>query len=164
VTLANQSRETLFLLVCFLLILTIGVSIGLGLVIESTHLTSTGTIEQYNGSAPKDEFDILEHYPKPIQEMLMTTHSHVISFSFIFLTIGYIFSLNTIIKGKLKIFFIIEPFIAILTTFGGIWLMRFVHQNFVYLIIPSGILMYASFYIIIVINLIELLTHLKDSK
>ncbi len=160
----KMTKQVIYLQICFLIMITIGVSIGLGLVLQSTHLTPTGTIEQYVGSLTNDEFEIPEHFPKPIQEMLMTTHSHVLSFSIIFLIIGFIFSQNTIISGKLKTFLIIEPYIAILTTFGGIWLMRYIHNYFVYLIIPSGVLMYTSFYIMVTISLVDLLTNLKDSK
>ena len=160
--LSEHSKNIKFLLISFLLTLTIGVTIGLIFVMDSTHLTPNGTIEHYNGSAPNDEFDIPEHYPKPIKEMLMTTHSHIISFGLIFLALCFIFSQNSIVFGSLKTFLIIEPFISIIATFGGIWLLRFVHSNFVYLIIASGILMYFSFYFMVFISLVDLLKNINE--
>ena len=72
----------------FLLVLTIGVSIGLVYVNRTTAMTADGTTEHYAGSTLGDELDIPDKYPKEIEGMLLTTHSHLISFSFIFFFLG----------------------------------------------------------------------------
>ena len=127
--------------------LTVGVGIGLYYVANTTELTPAGTAEHFSGSEIDAEFDIPEKYPKPVSELLITTHNHILSLTLIFLVIGGIFYFNSTITGGLKNFLIAEPFISILTTFGGIWLIRFVHSAFVYLVIPSGILMYTCYFI-----------------
>ena len=127
--------------------LTVGVGIGLYYVANTTELTPAGTTEHFSGSEIDAEFDIPEKYPKPVSELLITTHNHILSLSLIFLVIGGIFYFNSSISGGMKTFLIAEPFISIITTFGGIWLMRFVHPAFVYLVIPSGILMYTCYFI-----------------
>ena len=134
---------------CFLTILnlTIGVGVGLYYVGYTTQYSSTGTSEHFAGSKVSDEFDIPDKYPKPFSELLNTTHTHVISMTFIFLIIGAIFYFNSIITGAIKIILIVEPFISIMVTFGGIWLVRFFHPGFSYLVILSGMLMYLSFFI-----------------
>ena len=136
-------------LLCFLTVLnlTIGVAIGLYYVGYTTDFTSIGTLEHYNGSKVDNTFDIPEKYPKPISELLNTTHTHVISMTFIFLILGTIFFFNSIITGIFKTIFIVEPFLSIIITFGGIWLIRFVNPLFSYVVIFSGILMYLSFFI-----------------
>ena len=127
--------------------LTVGVGIGLYYVANTTELSPAGTAEHFSGSEIDTEFNIPEKYPKPISELLITTHNHILSLTLIFLVIGGIFYFNSTITGGLKTFLIAEPFISILTTFGGIWLIRFVHPTYVYLVIPSGILMYTCYFI-----------------
>ena len=127
--------------------LTVGVGIGLYYVANTTELTPAGTTEHFSGSEIDAEFDIPEKYPKPVSELLTTTHNHILSLTLIFLVIGGIFYFNSIISGGMKTFLIAEPFISILITFGGIWLIRFVHSAFVYLVITSGILMYTCYFV-----------------
>ncbi len=136
-------------LLCFLTVfnITVGVGVGLYYVGYTTQYSSIGTSEHFAGSKVSDDFDIPDKYPKPFSELLNTTHTHVISMTFIFLIIGGIFYFNSIITGSMKTILIIEPFISIIVTFGGIWLVRFIHPGFSYLVILSGILMYLSFII-----------------
>jgi len=135
------------LLLLTVLNLMVGVGVGLYYVANTTHLSLEGTSEQFRGSILEDEFDIPEKFPKPIAELLTTTHNHIISMTFIFFIMGGIFYLNSIITGFWKTFFIAEPFFSILATFGGIWLIRFVHPSFAYLVMVSGVLMYLSFFL-----------------
>ena len=140
-------RGIKLLLMLTVLNLTAGVGVGLYYVANTTHLSPEGTTEQFRGSAVDNNFDIPEKFPKPISELLTTTHNHIISMTFIFFIIGGIFYFNSIIIGFWKTFFIAEPFFSILATFGGIWLIRFIHPGFAYLVMFSGILMYLSFFL-----------------
>ena len=145
-------------ILCFITILnlTIGVGVGLYYVYYTTQISIDGTTEHFRGSTIDDDFSIPEKYPKPLSELLNTTHTHILSMTFIFLIMGSIFYFNSIITGFLKTFLIIEPFISIIITFGGIWLVRFIHPAFSYLIIISGILMYASFFLMAITVYYEL--------
>ena len=127
--------------------LTIGVGVGLYYVGYTTQYSPSGTSEHFAGSKINADFDIPDKYPKPFSELLNTTHTHIISMTFIFIITGGIFFLNSIITGSIKTFLIVEPFISIIVTFGGIWLVRFIHPGFSYLVILSGILMYLSFFV-----------------
>ena len=144
---------------CFITVfnLAIGVGIGLYYVYYTTNLTTYGTEEHYIGSTIDDTFDIPEKYPKPLSELLNTTHTHIISMTMIFLIVGCIFFFNSIITGLYKTIIIIEPFISIIITFGGIWLIRYFNPIFSYLVILSGILMYLSFFIMVVTIFYELI-------
>ena len=138
-------------LLCFVTVfnITIGVGIGLYYVGYTTQYSPSGTSEHFAGSKISDDFDIPDKYPKPFSELLNTTHTHVISMTFIFIITGGIFFFNSIITGSIKTFLIVEPFISIIVTFGGIWLVRFIHPGFSYLVILSGILIYVSFFIMV---------------
>ncbi|PIQ08434.1 MAG: hypothetical protein COW71_11845 [Ignavibacteriales bacterium CG18_big_fil_WC_8_21_14_2_50_31_20] len=150
-------------LATFIVVLTIGVSIGVIYLKFTTKMTSSGTVERYNGSN-ENEFEIAESYPKPISEMLTTTHSHVIIFAIIFVAIGFIFYFNSIINGFWKQFLIIEPLVSTIITFSSIWGIRYIHKSFVYITIISAILMYVSFYIMSLIALYELIFKKNEKK
>jgi len=141
----------------FLIVLSIGVTIGLIYVYSTTTISSIGITDHYAGSETIDEFDIPLKYPKPINEMLLTTHNHIISFALIFFLIGIIFYFNTIITGKIKFFLLIEPLISTIFTFGSLWGIRFIDKSFILITILSSSILYLSFYFIVLILLYELL-------
>ncbi len=143
-------------LTAYLLVVTVGLSIGLYFVNHTTSLTPDGAVERFRGSETGDEFEIPENYPKPVSEMLVTTHNHILGFSFIFGSVGLIFYFNRRVKGILKKILLIEPFISIILSFGSLWLMRYFHHSFVYVTIISAILLYISFYIMIVISIYDM--------
>ena len=148
ITKLHQSPKPIkLLLMLTVLNLTAGVGIGIYYVSNTTHLSLEGTAEQFRGSSIDNNFDIPEKFPKPISELLTTTHNHIISMTFIFFIMGGIFYFNSVITEFWNTFFIAEPFFSILATFGGIWLIRFIHPSFSYLVMASGILMYLSFFI-----------------
>ena len=146
-----------YFLSLFLIVMTIGVTIGIIYVQTTTNISTEGTVNQYAGSETKDEFDIPEHYPKPISDMLMTTHNHIISFAMIFGMIGLLFYFNSIISGIWKFVLMAEPLISTLITFGSIWGIRFIAPEFAYITMISGILMYLTYYIMVGTMLYELL-------
>ncbi|MCC7430915.1 hypothetical protein IT568_08745 [bacterium] len=143
------------LLLTFICVLGTGVSVGLIFLGNTTNLSPNGTITRYNGTGQTQD-EIQTEYPKPIQELLLTTHNHILGMSLFFFAIGLIFHFNTIVSGFWKSFLMIEPLISVVVTFGSIWLLRFVHPNFVYLTMISAILMYLCFYTMIFILIFEL--------
>ena len=142
----------------YIIILSIGVILGILYVKLNTNLTPTGTVERFNGSEIENsDFDIPEQYPKPLNDLLLTTHNHFIGFSFIFLTIGLIFYFNSIITGVLKTILILEPFVSIFLTFGSIWGMRFIDDFFVYILFLSSAVMYLSYFIMAGVSVYEMI-------
>ena len=101
--------------------------------------------------------------PKTFQDLISHAHNHIITFSFIFLSIGLIFSKNSLIKGNLKLFLILEPFLSIILTFGGFFILRFVSDSFTYVIIISSILMYSCFYCMLFVSLYDLLFNKNEN-
>lgn len=157
ITLSGLERELKGFLTVYLVVIAIGVSLGLVYVSQTTSMTPKGTIERYNGSGIEEgEIEFAETYPKPLSELLTTTHSHILGLSFIFFSAGLIFYFNTIIKGFLKTVLMIEPLISLVITFGSIWLLRFADETFVYLTFLSSVLMYTGFYTIVIICIYEM--------
>jgi hypothetical protein len=134
------------LILALLFSLTFGVCIGLGFLYYTTSYSPQRAIERYNGSQASDEFEIVENYPKPISEIFITTHNHIIAFTLIFSVVAIIFYFSSVLKGVWKTFFLVEPFISIVISFGSLWLMRFVNPNFVYLMALSSSLIYLSYF------------------
>jgi len=155
--LVDLPQNIKYFLAAFLLLMSLGVTLGLVYVYETTEMTSGGTEEHYTGSALNDDIDIPEKYPKELESMLLTTHTHLISFSFIFFFLGLIFYMNSTITGGWKTFIIIEPFISVLITFGSIWGVRYSSLIYSNYIILFGILTYLSFYLMVAMSLYELL-------
>tara|TARA_Y100001936_G_C16074871_1_gene673340 strand:+ start:2358 stop:2846 length:489 start_codon:yes stop_codon:yes gene_type:complete len=140
----------------FLITIQIGILIGIGYIYYTTDLNPEGTIEHYNGSEIIEN-DIPEEFPKPLEGMILTTHAHVNSFAMISLIIGIIFYFNSIISNKFKLFLMIEPFISTIITFSSIWIMRYLNDSFVYLVMISSMLMYLCWSIMIIVSLYEII-------
>ena len=137
-----------------------GVLTGLVYLNYTTNYSSRGAIERFKGSEAEilsEEFDIPETYAKSISEMLITTHNHVIGFSLIFLPLAIIFFFNSRIMGVLKNILVVEPFISTVISFGSLWLVRFVSNDFIYLTIISAVLIYTSYFLMTGISLYELI-------
>ena len=157
----NQINKNLKLLfISYLIVLGIGVTCGLVYVSITTSMTPTGTIEQYLGN--DDDWEPKQ--PKEFIDLISHVHQHIVMFSFIFLSTGLIFYQNSIIKGNMKKFLIIEPFFSIIITFGGFFILKYVTPNFVYAIIISSSLMYICFYIMIFVCLYDLILNNKQSE
>ena len=94
-----ENNLKIFLLL-FVIILTIGISVGLVYLYSITNMTPENTIVSFTGSRTEiseDEFDIPDEYAKPISEMLLTTHVHVTTLSPIFFIVGLIFYFNALL-------------------------------------------------------------------
>ena len=149
----NQlSRSLKFLTTAYLIVLGIGVTTGLIYVAATTSMTPSGAIERYIGN--DDDWEPKQ--PKEFIDLVSQAHQHIVMFSFIFLSIGFIFNRNSIIKGPMKLFLMIEPFISIIVTFGGFFILRYLAPSFVYIIIVSSSLMYICFYIMLYVSLYDL--------
>lgn len=144
-TLSNWSPAVKKLIFTFMLVSFIGVVIG-GIMIEvTTHLTPEGVVEQYKGIS-KSKIDTAEElkFPKPIKEMLITTHNHILGLSSLFVIVGFLY-LSTGKNSWLQISIAVEPLVSLILTFGGLWVMRYLWSPFVYVVILSGTLMIGTY-------------------
>ena len=159
--LKDLNNDAKYFLAGFLISLAIGIAIGLFYVYLTTEMTPVGVNEQFRGSEIIKNSDIPNKFPKPLENMVLTTHNHILSFSMITLLIGVIFYFNSIIKGRLKLILLLEPFISSFLMFLSLWIMKYLYSSFVYLMIISAICTYTCWYIMIIISTYELLMN-KD--
>lgn len=147
-------KSAKLLVVFFILTLSFGYFVGLRFVNENTNSTVDGIEEHYLGNETDEEAEVMK-FKKAEKEIITTVHNHVTSMSLIFLTLGVILLLTSIPKG-LKKFLIVEPFISILLTFGGIWLLWSGVLWFKYVIIFSGTLLTLTFTTSVMLILLQL--------
>ena len=160
-TLREQNDQVKMLILAFSICLVVGVTIGLVYVYATESTTAAGTVEHYRGSDVADDFDIPEKYPKTFEGMLLITHTHVIAFAIIFLILGLLWAMNSIVVGWWKLFFLVEPFVSVLITFLSLWGIRYISDSFSYMSVVFGVLTYASFYFMALIVMLEILNRQK---
>ena len=114
-------KEFKNLVVPFILVLSIGYFVSILLVDHTSSLSPTGIEENYLGNESKDPQNIYK-FKKTKYQIYNLLHSHIISMSMIFFITGLLL-LITDLNYYFKMFLIIEPFVSILITFGGIYLL-----------------------------------------
>ncbi len=152
-------KELKLLVVAFIVILSIGFYTGLSFVSETSSANPNGIEEQYLGNESDENAEVMK-FKKGKKEMLTLVHTHILSMSMIFFLVGGLLSITKLNK-KLKIALIVEPFISVILTFGGIYLLW---KGFIwtkYIVMISGTLMTLTFTISTLIILFQLL---KKSK
>jgi len=154
-------RELKLLLGAFTLVLSIGFYTGLVFIGETSTINPSGIEEQYLGNEA-DEDAVVMKFKKSKKQMLTLVHNHVLSMSIIFLLLGLIL-LMTKLNIRLKLFLIIEPFLSVVLTFGGLYLMWDGLLWMKYIVIISGSLMVFCFTTSVLIIFNQLLFN-KASK
>jgi len=152
--LRDADKTLRFFLTAVLIMLTAGYVIGLFFVDHTTSGTPSGLSEEFRGSPENSQATELK-YAKTADEMYIFLHNHILSLSLVFFAVGGIFYFSSV-KDKLKKFLMVEPILAIGTTFGGIWLMRFVSEYFSWLVLVSGVTMVGCYFVMVMLILKEL--------
>lgn len=136
-------KEIRSFIAVFVVVLSIGFFTGLSFVKQTDATTPDGVEENYLGNEA-DEYANVMKFKKGDREMLTIVHTHILSMSLIFFLLGGLVWLTKFPK-EWKLFLTIEPFISVLLTFGGIYLMWKGITWFKYVIVFSGILMTLTF-------------------
>jgi hypothetical protein len=155
----NLPKEIKILLGIFIIVLSIGFYSGLLFVGETSSMTPVGIEENYIGNEKNVEAQEMK-FKKSEKAMLSIVHSHILSMSLIFFLIGLILSVTNL-PNWLKLFLMIEPFMSILLTFGGIYLLWKNILWMKYIVMFSGTLMTLSFTTSTLIILFQLLNFNK---
>lgn len=153
-------KEIKLLIGSFLIVLSIGFFSGLMFVSETSSANAKGIEEQYLGNED-DEDAMVMKFKKSEKEMLSIVHSHVLSMSLIFFLLGAILSVTALNK-KLKLFLMIEPFLSIILTFGGIYLLWKGILWMKYIVMVSGTLMTLTYTISIAVIFYQLFKKEKN--
>jgi hypothetical protein len=148
-------KELKLLIGVFIIVLSIGFYSGLLFVGETSSANPNSIEEQYLGNENNDNAKVMK-FKKSQQEMLILVHNHVLSMSLIFFLLGVILSI-TKLSRKLKLFLMIEPFMSVILTFGGLYLLWAGFTWMKYVVMISGILMTLTFTTSILIILTQLI-------
>jgi hypothetical protein len=123
----------------------VGYTTSLLFIHHTTGMTPPGVAEHYRGS-DSTAAEAAMQFPKTYSEMLTITHTHLLSMAAIFVFSGLALALcerpSVVWRRRL----IVEPFIALLVSFGSMWLMRYVDARFSWLLSLSSGLMAVTFY------------------
>jgi len=138
-------KELKLLIGTFVIVLSIGFYSGLLFVGETSSVSPNGIEEQYLGNENDENVPIMK-FKKSEKEMLTLMHNHILSMSIIFFLMGLLLSI-TKLKRSIKIFLMIEPFVSVLLTFGGLYLLWKGALWMKYVVMFSGTLMTATFVI-----------------
>jgi hypothetical protein len=149
------TKPVKFFLVAFLVALTVGYFTGINFVRVTESSTPKGVVENYNGNEDVPEATTMK-FKKGKREMLTIIHTHILSISFIFFLLG-ILVWGTDQSIWIKSFLTIEPFISVLTTFGGIYMLWLGYSFFSYIVVFSGILMTLSYILGVLVVMKDLL-------
>jgi len=136
-------KEIKLLIAAFIVTLSIGFYSGIRFVNDTSKSNPQGIEERYLGNEHIENATVMQ-FKKSKAEVMTLVHNHILSLSVIFLLLGGIVA-TTGINKKLQLFLMIEPFVSILCTFGGIYFMWSGMLWFKYVIMLSGILMTLSF-------------------
>jgi hypothetical protein len=139
---------------CFLVVLSVGFFTGISFVGETDSVSPDGLAEHYNGNE-HDEAAMVMKFKKSSKEMLTIVHTHILSLSILFFITGFLLAMTSI-NHKLKMILIIEPFVSILLTFGGLYLVWFGVEWFRYVVILSGTAMTLAYSVGVIILLLQL--------
>ena len=148
-------KELKLLIGTFIVVLSIGFYTGLLFVGETSSANPNGIEEHYLGNEADEDVEIMR-FKKSDQEMLTLVHNHILSMSIIFFLVGLIVSI-TQLGRKLKMFLIVEPFISVVLTFGGLYFLWTGILWMKYLVMFSGILMVLTFTASVLIIITQLL-------
>lgn len=153
-------KEIKLLIGAFIIVLSIGFYTGLLFVEETSSANPNGIEEQYLGNENDEDAKVMR-FKKSNQEMLTLVHNHILSMSIIFFLVGLLVAITKLHK-KLKIFLIVEPFISVILTFGGLYLLWKGMLWMKYIVMFSGILMTLTFTVSVIIIIKQTLQKVND--
>lgn len=153
-------KEIKYLIFAFIVTLSIGFYSGISFVRSTTNANPSGIEQRYLGNED-DENATKMMFKKSEGEILTTVHSHILSLSVIFFLVAIIIS-TTAINQKFKFFLMVEPFLSLIFTFGGIYFLWKEIHWMKYVVMISGFLMTATYTASIIIITKELFIKRKS--
>ncbi|MBA6157018.1 hypothetical protein H3Z83_10860 [Tenacibaculum sp. S7007] len=136
-------KEIKLLILAFVCTLSIGFFGGISFVRDTTNSNPKGIEQRYLGNENDEEATTMK-FKKSSGEIKTLVHNHILSLSVIFFLLAIILA-TTSVNAQLKLFLMIEPFVSIICTFGGIYLMWTGITWMKYVIMISGLFMTLSF-------------------
>jgi hypothetical protein len=135
-------RDFRILICCFVIVLNFGFFTGFNFVRVSTSLNAKGIEQNYLGNEEDEQAEVMQ-FKKSEKEILTLIHNHVLSLSIIFFIMAVLLYMTST-PQPMKSFLLFEPFISLILTFGGIYIMWLGLTWFTYVIMISGMAMVIS--------------------
>ena len=157
--LAFLSRELRMLVVFFVLTLNIGFFTGINFVKVTTSFKAMGIQANYLGNEEDENAEVMK-FKKTERDILTLVHNHILSLSIIFFLLAILLHMTTV-KEPWRSFLMLEPFVSLVLTFGGIYILWKGVTWFKFVIMISGLFMILS---IVTSSLIVLKACLTPSK
>jgi hypothetical protein len=142
--LPNLPNNIKLLITAFVITLSIGFFVGINFVKATSSFNTDGIETNYLGNENDLDSETMQ-FKKSDKQILTLIHNHILSMSIIFLLLGALLSLTSLNK-KVKTILMIEPFLSIILTFGGIYLLWNGVLWFKYIVMISGMAMVLSFF------------------
>ena len=127
-----------WMITLFLAVVSTGYAVGLLYVDHTTAMSAPGVREQFLGK-PDGVVATEVKYAKSPGEMFTFILNHVFSMAVLFFVLALLLHGTGVFSPGWKRFLMIEPFVAIVATFGGIALVRYVSPLFSWLVMLSGV-------------------------
>ena len=124
----------------------VGYTTSLVYVWHTTRLTPPGIEARYRGTDPESSAAAMQ-FPKSFAEMLTITHTHLLSMAVIFVLTGIGVALCGSLPDRWRRFLVAEPFGTLLVSFAAMWLMRYAHPRFAWLLEASSVVLALTFYV-----------------
>lgn len=138
----NAPREVRVFIAIFVITLNVGFFTGFNFVRTTTSLSSTGIERNYLGNEEDEDAEVM-YFKKSENEVLTLIHNHVLSLSVIFFLLGGLLYFTNM-NNSLKSILMFEPFVSLILTFGGIYLLWLGMIWVKYIIMISGAAMIIS--------------------
>lgn len=142
-------------LLVFLLALSFGYFSGADLLKHTTSFKSKGVAENVLGNEADETAEELR-FKMSERQLHGIIHTHVVTMSVLFLILSVLIYFTSLPAG-LKSFLMIEPFLSLIATFGGLWCLWKGMVWLKYVVMVSGVLMHLSFITMIVLLCWQLL-------
>ncbi|MCK0157726.1 hypothetical protein MWU65_11080 [Cellulophaga sp. F20128] len=152
--LSTFPSEIKIFIAAFVVILSIGFYTGLLFVNETSESSLVGIEENYLGNEADEDAEIMK-FKKSERQMLTIVHTHILSMSLVFFLLGILVWLTKLPK-RVKLFLTVEPFVSVVLTFGGIYLLWNGMLWMKYVVVFSGMLMTLTFSISTIIIFYQL--------
>ena len=124
------------LIIAFVLILNVGFFTGFSFVGETTSFNKKGIEENYLGNEDDENAEVML-FKKSKREVLTLVHNHILSLAVIFFMLALLLYLSEV-PHLWRSLLMWEPFISLLLTFGGIYILWLGVSWFSYVIMISG--------------------------
>ncbi len=133
-------RRILFL---FVLTISLGYGFGLRYLYLTTEANSTTLQENYLGNEADEDAEEMK-FKKTEKSLLTFLHDHLFALGILQLIMSFLLFCSKI-PSKLKNFLVFEPFLSILVTFSGIYILWLGVEELKYVVMVSGTLFHLTF-------------------